>query len=253
MKKIALVVMMLALVGGLSLAQQQTPPPPAGQQMSQMQQPAQAPRMPASPPGQAATQVGGKWAAPKEGAEPRYTGGKWIVIEYGRPILRGRKNIFGTPAKTPAAGKKAAPKAGEKAAPTATAAYGEKVNAGAPVWRAGANVTTRLRTEVPLVFGGKTLEAGEYSMFVDLDNGKWTLILSNQPYQQKFDPKNKTETWGSFNYDPKSDVVRVPMTVKTGADSVDQFTIQFVNVTDTGGTIQMLWEKTIATVPFKVG
>jgi hypothetical protein len=43
------------------------------------------------------------------------------------------------------------------------------------------------------------------------------------------------------------------MTVKTGADSVDQFTIQFVNMTDTGGTLEMVWEKTIAQVPFKVG
>lgn len=250
MRKIALVGLLLVLAGGLLAAQQPQQTTPA-QQTPQAQQ---APRLPASPPGQVATQVGGKWAAPKEGAEPRYSGGKWIVVDYGRPILRGRKNIFGTPAKVPAG--KAAPKATKKAAPTpaaAPAAYGEKVNSGAPVWRAGANVTTRLRTEVPLVFGGKTLDTGEYSMFVDLDNGKWTLIFSKQPYQQKYDPSNKVDTWGSFNYDPKFDVLRVPMTVKTGSESVDQFTIQFVNMTDTGGTLQMAWENTVASVPFKVG
>ena len=269
MRKIALVAASLVLTTGLLVAQQAQQPPqtPPAQQVPQAQQ---APRLPASPPGQAATQVGGKWAAPKEGAEPRYTGGKWIVIEYGRPILRGRKTIFGTPAKATAAGKKAAPKAAAKAAATPPAAYGEKVNSGAPVWRAGANVTTRLRTEVPLVFGDKTLQAGEYSMFVDLDNGKWTLIFSNQPYQQKYDPSNKTDTWGSFNYDKTFDLLRVPMIVKAGTDSIEQFTIQFVNMTDVaaagavakgqglerkaaGGTLQMLWEKTTASVPFKVG
>jgi len=253
MRRVALVAVSLVLATGALIAQQgqQAPPAMAGQQ-AQAAQPAQ-PRLPASPPGQVAAQVGGKWTVAKEGAEPRYTGGKWIVIDYGRPILRGRKAIFGTPAKATSATKKAAPKAETKTAATAPLAYGEQVNSGAPVWRAGANVTTRLRTEVPLVFGGKTLEAGEYSMFVDLDNGKWTLIFSNQPYQQKYDPNNKTDTWGSFNYDPKFDVLRAPMTVRTGTESIEQFTIQFVDMTDAGGTLEMLWQKTVAAVAFKVG
>ncbi len=225
MRKIDLVGVSLVLVAGLAWAQQPSQMAPA-----QTPSPQQAPRTVASPPGQAATQVGGKWVEPKPGAEPRYTDGKWIVIDYARPILRGRQNIFG-----------------------AGADYGKKVNSGAPVWRVGANATTRLRTEVPLLIGGKTLAAGDYSVFVDLKPGAWTLILSSQPYQQKYDPANKTDTWGSYNYDPKFDVLRVPMTVKAGTDSIEQFTIQFVNMTDTGGTLEMAWDKTIAQVPFKVG
>ncbi len=228
MRRLASAAAFVVLVGALVFAQQtQQPPQTSPRQFSEMQAP---PRLPASPPGQVATQVGGKWAPPKAGAEPRYSGGKWIVVDYGRPILKGRKDIFG-----------------------AGSDYGKTVNSGAPVWRAGANVTTRLRTEVPLVFGGKTLGAGEYSMFVDLKPAGWTLIFSQQPYQQKFDPNNKTDTWGSFNYDTKFDVLRAPMTLSKSADSVEQFTIQFVNMTDTGGTLQMAWENTVASVPFKVG
>ncbi len=226
MRKIALLGVVLILAGSL-LRAQQTPPVTPAQQAPQAQQ---APRMPASPPGQAATQVGGKWVELKPGAAPSYTGGKWIIIDYGRPILRTRQNIFG-----------------------AGADYGKKVNDEAPLWRAGANTTTRISTQVPLEFGGKPLAAGEYSMFVDLKPGAWTLIFSTQPHQLKYDLKNKTETWGSYNYDPKFDVLRVPMTVRTGTDSIDQFTIEFVNMTGTGGTLRMSWEKTIAQVPFKVG
>ena len=51
---------------------------------------------------------------------------------YSRPLKRGRE-LFGT---------------GD--------AYATKLNAGAPVWRAGADVSTRLKTEAPLVIGGKT-------------------------------------------------------------------------------------------------
>ena len=173
-----------------------------------------APRRAASPSGTAATQVGGKW----------------IEIVYSRPILRGRTDIFGKGAD-----------------------YGKKVNAGAPVWRAGANQTTRLKTEVPLEIGGKKLAPGEYSLFVDLKEGGWTLIVSTQPYQEKYDPNDKVKTWGAFGYDPKNDVLRAPMKMVTPANSLDQFTIGFVNMTDKGGAIAMGWETTGAVVPFTVG
>jgi hypothetical protein len=114
-------------------------------------------------------------------------------------------------------------------------------------------MTTRLKTQVPLVLGGKTLPAGDYSMFVDLKPAAWTLIISTQPYQQKYDKENKTDTWGSYNYDQKFDVLRAPMTVSKNAATIDQFTIQFVNVTDAGGRLQMLWENTVGSVAFKIG
>ena len=204
----------VALAGSIALAQQAATPAP----------------MPASPRGTAATQVSGKWVVEKEGTAPRYRDGKWIIVDYGRPILRGRTDIFG-----------------------AGADYGKKVNDDGPVWRAGANQTTRLKTEAPLVFAGKTLPAGEYNLFVELKPGAWTLIFSTQPYQTKYDPNNKTETFGAYNYDPKFDVLRVPMQTTVGATSWDQFTIAFLDMTQQGGTLAMYWEKTAAKVAFSVG
>ena len=204
----------VALAGSIALAQQAPAPAP----------------MPASPRGTAATQVSGKWVVEKEGTAPRYRDGKWIIVDYGRPILRGRTDIFG-----------------------AGADYGKKVNDDGPGWRAGANQTTRLKTEAPLVFAGKTLPAGEYSLFVELKPSAWTLIFSNQPSQTKYDPNNKTETFGAYNYDPKFDVLRVPMQTTVGATSWDQFTIAFLDMTQQGGTLAMGWEKTVAKVAFTVG
>jgi hypothetical protein len=190
---------------------------------------AQEQRRPMSPLGVAATQVGGKWSAPDKDGERTYSGGKWIEITYGRPILRDRREIFGKGAD-----------------------YGKAVSAGAPLWRTGANVTTTLKTEVPLEIGGKRLEPGEYSLFVDLNEPAWTLVVSKQPRQEKYDPNEKAKTWGAYNYDPKFDVVRAPMKMVTPAVSVDQFTIAFVDMTDESGKIAMVWEKTGAVVPFKV-
>lgn len=181
-----------------------------------------------SPQGQASIQVGGRWEKTAEGGQA-YRDGKWIVVDYGRPLLRGRADIFG-----------------------AGADYGKTVNAGAPVWRAGANNTTRLTTQVPLQIGDKTLAPGVYNVFVDLKPGNWTLVMSNQPVQEKFDPNDKVRLSGASNYDPKFDLLRVPMTVRTGDASVEQFTINFINVTAAGATMTMAWDKTVAAIDLKV-
>jgi hypothetical protein len=181
-----------------------------------------------SPQGQASVQVGGKWDKTPEGGQT-YRDGKWIVVDYGRPLLRGRANIFG-----------------------AGADYGKTVNAGAPVWRAGANNTTRLTTQVPLQVGGKTLAPGVYNVFVDLKPGNWTLVITNQPVQEKFDPNDKVRLSGASNYDTKFDLLRAPMTVRQSDASVEQFTINFTNVTDAGATMTMAWDKTMAAIDLKV-
>ena len=183
---------------------------------------------PASPAGTAATEVQGKYDT--SGAEPVYKGGKWIEITYGRPIKRGR-NLFGG----------------------AGADYGKTVNPDAPVWRAGANNTTQLKTEVPMVINGKTIAPGTYTMFIDLKPNNWTLIVSTHKAQTRYDPNNKNELWGAYNYTPDKDVVRAPMTLATLPFAVDQLTWGFTDMSDAGGKVTIMWDKTAASVPFKVG
>jgi len=184
---------------------------------------------PASPTGTAATEIGGKYDKPAGADEPVYSGGKWIDISYGRPIKRGR-DLWGSGAE-----------------------YGKMLYAGAPVWRAGANVSTRLKTEVPLVINGKTVSPGEYTVFIELKPNNWTFIVSTWPAQTRYDPKNTQALWGSYGYTPDKDVVRAPMTLGTLPMSVDQLTWDFVDMTNAGGKLALMWDKTIATVPFKAG
>src|SRR5262245_10364692 len=114
---------------------------------------------PASPVGASAAEVTGRYN--ERGA---YIGGKWIEIRYGRPVKRGR-DLFGPPD------------------------FAEALNDGAPVWRAGANVSTRLITELPLLMGGKRIAPGEYTIFIDLKRSDWTLIVSSWPAQTTYDDK----------------------------------------------------------------
>ena len=178
-------------------------------------------KLPASPRGQSAIQVLGKYE------KGRYVGGQWITVDYGRPILRGRANIFGTGAE-----------------------YGKTVNPDAPIWRAGANDTTRLTTQATLTFGATTLKPGVYNVFVDLKEGAWTLVMSTQGVQPKFDPNDKVLLYGAYNYDPKFDVLRVPMRVSPLPMSIEQLTIGFSDARTDGGSLFIAWDKTMAAADF---
>jgi hypothetical protein len=176
----------------------------------------------ASPAGVSATQVGGRHDE-REG----YVGGKWIEVRHGRPIKRGR-DLFGP------------------------ADYAEALNDGAPIWRAGANVTTRLNTEVALVIGGRTIPPGEYSLFIDLQPDAWIMVVSTWPAQTTYDVNNKTALWGAYDYTPERDLVRVPMTRERLSHSFDQLSWQFLDVTDAGGQLALVWDREMAYVPFRV-
>ena len=177
--------------------------------------PAAAQERPASPEGAASTQIGDAW----------------IDITYSRPILRGRTGIFGS---------------GDE--------YGQVLNAQGPVWRAGANVTTRIKTGADLMIGDTTVPAGEYSFFIELKEGAWTAIISKQGYMETFDRDKMAEglTWGAYGYNPEHDVVRAGMMTSTEDFSIDQMTILFSDVSDAGGAIIVMWDNQMGVLPFGV-
>ena len=187
---------------------------------------------PMSPRGTASAQVLGTWVKADRSfavGGGKYEGGKWIDISYGRPLKRGRE-IFGSGSD-----------------------YGKALLIGAPIWRAGADVTTRLKTEVPLIVNSKTIAAGEYSLFVDLKENNWTFVVSTWPAQEKYDPNNKQALWGSYDYTPDKDVVRAPMKIETLPHSREQLTWEFLDMSANSGTIAVSWDKTLGSVAFRVG
>lgn len=201
---------------------------------------AQEPPKPMSPAGSAHVQVLGSWVKTDRPqftlGRQSYEGGKWIEITYGRPLQRGR-DLFGS-----------GPNYGKAANDVGTAGFPAP-----PVWRAGANASTRLKTEVPLVLGTTTVPAGEYSLFVDLKGPtEWTLIVSRWAAQARFDPQNKDALWGAYGYTADKDVVRVPMKVATLPFDVDELTWSFVDMTNDSGTLALTWGTSMATTPFKV-
>jgi hypothetical protein len=180
-------------------------------------------RRPASPAGSSAAQIGGVFD-PRTG----YVNGRWIEIRYGRPLKRGR-DLFGP------------------------ADFVDFLNDGAPVWRAGANQSTRLTTEAPLSIAGRSIPAGEYTLFIDLaPNDKWTLIVSRWPAQTTYDEANKAALWGAYEYTADRDLVRVPMRIERLPHAFEQLSWELLDITPKGGVIALLWDRKLASVAFSV-
>ena len=187
---------------------------------------------PMSPDGIASVHVRGRWEKTEQqqytlGGE-RYAGGAWLDITYGRPLLRGRDAFTGT-----------------------GAGFGKATYADAPVWRAGANLSTRLKTPLALVIGGKTVRPGEYSLFIEFQNPKaWTFIVSSWAQAQRFNAPIAEGLFGAFGYTPEKDVTRAPMQVDELPYKVEQLTWEFIDITGDGGRMAVLWDRTMASVPF---
>jgi hypothetical protein len=180
-------------------------------------------RRAASPAGASATQIGGVFDA-----RTGYVNGRWIEIRYGRPLKRGR-DLFGT------------------------SDFVDFLNDGAPLWRAGANQSTRLITEAPLTIAARTIAPGEYTLFIDLKpDDKWTLIVSNWPAQTTYDEANKAALWGAYEYTADRDVVRAPMRVERLPHAFDQLSWEFLDITAKGGLIALIWDRKLASIPFTV-
>lgn len=176
-----------------------------------------------SPPGHSAAQVGGRFDPVQYG----WLGGPWIDVHYGRPLRRGR-DLFGPPD------------------------WAGMLNDGAPVWRAGANRSTRLVTAAPLIIAGTRVEPGEYTLFIDLSDEGWTFILSSWPAQETYDHENREALFGAFEYTDDRDVLRAPMKLETLPAAFEQLSWQFLDVTEHGGRLALLWGARMASIPFTV-
>ena len=163
-----------------------------------------------------------KFQTPNPKSPPMETsatiGGKQIWIVYHAPSVRGRK-IFGGP---------------------------DTLQPDNTVWRAGADQATFLHTDAALDLNGATVPAGEYTLFIDLDKGKWQLIVNKQTGQWGI--KND----GSANFQESQNAAKVAMTMSKPPALVEQYKITLSSAGGNKGKLEFAWENMVASVPFTV-
>ncbi len=106
------------------------------------------------------------------------------------------------------------------------------------VWRTGANAATQFRTDVDLDVNGVTVPTGMYTLWTLPTRSGTQLIVNKQ-----------TGQWGT-DYDPKQDLVRIPMTVSPLSSPVEVFTIAVQPNADTG-VMTFRWGSTELSVPVR--
>jgi len=101
------------------------------------------------------------------------------------------------------------------------------------VWRTGANNATTLTFSDDVTIGGKEVKAGKYGLLTIPEADKWTIIIS----------KDVTVNQPSA-YKQENDVVRVQADVIKTPFTVENFTINFANITGSSLNVEMMWENT---------
>ena len=107
------------------------------------------------------------------------------------------------------------------------------------VWRTGANESPEIKFYQDVEFGGKKVKAGTYSLFSIPGEKGWTIILNSD-----------LDYWGAYKYNPKNDVERVPASVSSSSESLENFSIQFERKGEKQGVMKLGWDTTVAEVPF---
>ena len=105
------------------------------------------------------------------------------------------------------------------------------------VWRTGANEAAEITFYKDVIFGGKALKAGTYSLFtIPSFEGDWTVIINSA-----------RNVWGSYYYKQDQDVVRVAGAISKANKNIEAFSMMF----DSDMTLKMGWGDTIISVPIK--
>ena len=105
------------------------------------------------------------------------------------------------------------------------------------VWRLGANEATEIEFFKDVSINNKKIKKGRYTLYCIPYLDKWTIIINKE-----------TDTWGSFKYDEKKDLIRVDVPVQKQGEVLDAFVMVFEKTT-TGANLIIAWDDIKVNLP----
>lgn len=117
--------------------------------------------------------------------------------------------------------------------------FGELVEYG-KVWRLGANEATEIEFFRDVKIGGKKVKKGRYTIYAIVNPDKWTMILNTE-----------NDTWGSFKYDAKKDVVRIDVPVQKNTENLEAFAMMFEK-SNGSFNLATAWDDVVVRLPISL-
>lgn len=155
-----------------------------------------------------------------------------ITITYSRPGVKGRK-IWGDPLpEQTAKGEATLDDQNERPKNAAIVPYGH-------MWRTGANEATMFVVTEDILINDKRLPAGSYSLHTIPNKDEWTIVFNGTANQ-----------WGSFNYDPAKDTLRVKAKPEMVAENEEYLEFTIDPLGEDIAQVNIRWEK--LSVPFTI-
>ncbi len=101
------------------------------------------------------------------------------------------------------------------------------------VWRTGANAATTLTFTDDVTIGGTEVKAGKYGLLTIPEAGKWIIIITKD-----------VNVSSPAAYKLENDVVRVEANAVKLPYAIENFTINFADITGSSCNVEMMWENT---------
>jgi Protein of unknown function (DUF2911) len=105
------------------------------------------------------------------------------------------------------------------------------------VWRMGANEATEIEFYQNVKINSTKIKKGRYTIYCIPYADKWTVIVNKE-----------TDTWGSFKYDMKKDIVRIDVPVQKQTEITESFAMVFEKAS-TGANLIVVWDNVKVILP----
>ncbi len=105
------------------------------------------------------------------------------------------------------------------------------------VWRLGANEATEVEFYQNIKLNNTKVKKGRYTMYCIPYIDKWTIIINKE-----------TDTWGSFKYDMKRDIVRMDVPVQKQTEITEALAMVFEKAAS-GANLVIAWDDIKVSLP----
>lgn len=114
--------------------------------------------------------------------------------------------------------------------------FGKLIDYG-KVWRLGANEATEIEFFTNVKINNVKLKKGRYTLYSIPEADKWTFIINSD-----------NDSWGSFKYDEKKDLVRVNAAVEKISEPVESLSMVFEKASS-GIQLVVMWDDVKVAMP----